>query len=99
MYETQGYHPGETCGMRTEVKVDQGSFSAEGDCIKPATITLICADVNSVGEYRSVMQKLAATFDLNDLSTALRKNRTVTVRTQDAIHCGRNPGEGTPSRA
>jgi hypothetical protein len=85
--------------MKAEVITEQGHFTAEGECVKPAVITLVCSDISSVGEYRTIMQTLAKEFPVNDQSTALRRNRTVFIRMQDDIHGGKNPREGNTSMA
>ena len=84
-------------GMRTDLDVDPGSFTAESVCLKPATITLLLSELE-LSEYRSVMQILTKEFKVDTSSTVFRQNRDVIVKGSDSVHDGNNPHEGNATR-
>lgn len=79
--------------MKHTIEVDQGAFTAEGEAITHAKITVVFYELE-LPEYRHTIGLLTKEFGIDYSSTIFRHNRDVMVKGDDAIHDAQNPHEG-----
>jgi hypothetical protein len=79
--------------MKVNMSVKPGAYSAEGEAIDPAAITLVLSDLQ-LPEYRTVVGILVREFHVDTSSSVFRHNRDVIMKGADSIHDGSNPHEG-----
>jgi len=83
--------------MKADISVKTGSFTAEGECLEPAQITLVISELQ-LSEYRAAMAILTKEFKIDYTSSVFRQNRDVIIRGSDSIHDGKCPVEGDKTR-
>lgn len=83
--------------FKASLKVETGQFTAEGECIIPASIILTLSELQ-LQEYKHCMKLLTEHFDVDYTSAAFRQNRDVILKGEDSVHSGIPPTQGDKTR-
>lgn len=82
--------------MKVLMTVKGGTFTAEGECLEPAAITLELSELQ-LPEYRHCMGVITKEWEVDHTSAVFRHNRDIIVKGVDNIHDDR-PMQGDRTR-